>query len=104
VRFTLSEPATVALAVQRTTRGYRSGKQCVTRRPKTKSVRRCSRTSTLGTIRLPRRPAGAAKTTFTGRVGGRALKPGPYRLAVTATDDARNRSTTKTTNFTIARR
>jgi hypothetical protein len=47
--------------------------------------------------------AGPGKNTFTfrGRVGGKSLKPGHYRLLSKATDSAKNTSLPKNKSFTI---
>jgi hypothetical protein len=48
--------------------------------------------------------AGAGKLRFSGRIGGRALRPSRHRMLVTATDAAGNRSRTVRLRFRIARR
>ena len=45
----------------------------------------------------------AQTTPFKGRIAGRTLAPGSYRLALTATDPAGNRSKQVATNFKIVR-
>ena len=47
---------------------------------------------------------GAKRLAFSGRIGKRALKRGRYRMAITATDAAGNRSKTRVLKFTIVRR
>jgi len=55
--------------------------------------------------RLSRRArAGSRSLAFTGRVKGRTLKPGSYRLLVRATDAAGNRSAARTVRFKVVRR
>ncbi len=55
--------------------------------------------------RLTRRAkAGARSLAFSGRVKGRTLKPGSYRLLVRATDAAGNRSAARTVRFRVVRR
>jgi Ca2+-binding RTX toxin-like protein len=55
--------------------------------------------------RLTRRAkAGARSLAFSGRVKGRTLKPGSYRLRVRATDAAGNRSAARTVRFKVVRR
>jgi hypothetical protein len=49
-------------------------------------------------------PAGITRKAFSGRIGRAALKPGHYRLTLTATDAARNASKPKRLAFTILRR
>jgi hypothetical protein len=55
--------------------------------------------------RLTRRAkAGSRSLAFTGRVKGRTLKPGSYRLLVRATDAAGNRSAARTVRFKVVSR
>jgi hypothetical protein len=55
--------------------------------------------------RLTRRAkAGARSLAFSGRVKGRTLKPGSYRLRVRATDAGGNRSAARTVRFRVVRR
>jgi len=55
--------------------------------------------------RLSRRAkAGSRSLAFTGRVKGRTLKPGSYRLLVRATDAAGNRSAARTVRFKVVSR
>jgi predicted phage tail protein len=55
--------------------------------------------------RLTRRAkAGARSLAFTGRMKGRTLKPGSYRMRVRATDAAGNRSAARTVPFRIVKR
>jgi Tol biopolymer transport system component len=73
LRFGLSERGTVRVAVQR-----RKGK----------------RWRTAGTIRKRGLKSGRRALRITGRFGRTGLAPGRYRIAITATDTAGNRSTT----------
>jgi hypothetical protein len=85
-RYTLSEPARVTIAIQRVLR--RDGK---------------TRYRTVG--KLTRNGAkGPNRTVFSGRIGGRTLRPGRYRAVARATDAAKNRSGTKRATFRIVRR
>ena len=55
--------------------------------------------------RLTRRShVGRNSVRFSGRIKGRTLKPGSYRLRVTATDAAGNRSAARTVRFKVVRR
>jgi hypothetical protein len=45
--------------------------------------------------------AGANRVRFSGRLGGRALRRGSYRLVAVATDPAGNHSTVKYARFAI---
>jgi Ca2+-binding RTX toxin-like protein len=61
-------------------------------------------TGTKFLTRLTRRAkAGARSLAFSGRVKGRTLRPGSYRLRVRATDAAGNRSAVRTVRFRVVR-
>lgn len=47
---------------------------------------------------------GANSIAFSGRIGGRALRPGRYKATLTVADTAGNRSRAKTVTFTVVRR
>jgi subtilisin-like proprotein convertase family protein len=79
IRFSLSEPASVSLKIQRKT-----GQRFVT----------------AGTLRHAGR-AGANRVRFTGRIRRRALRRGRYRLIVGAIDAAGNRATAPPRPFRI---
>ena len=79
LRWRLAEPALVTVAVE-TRRGRR-----------------------LGVLRR-RAAAGPGALAFSGRVKGRALRPGRYRLAVAARDAAGNASAPRRLAFTVVRR
>jgi hypothetical protein len=48
--------------------------------------------------------AGGAKVALSGRLGTKPLRPGRYRLTVTARDAAGNASAPATVTFTVVRR
>jgi subtilisin-like proprotein convertase family protein len=81
ISYTLSEPASVTLQVRRTRR--------------TRSV---AAGSLPGTGR-----AGLNRVPFRGRIGGRALRAGRYRLVVSAVDPAGNRAASAPRSFRITR-
>jgi hypothetical protein len=102
IRFTLSEAATVSLAFSRRTSGRRIGRIC---RPTTDANRaktRCTRTTLRGT-RLVKAKAGANTITFSERLLGRLLTPGPHLMKATATDSSGLLSTPRTVRFSITR-
>jgi hypothetical protein len=82
-RFRLSEPARVALKIQRALTGRRS---------RYRTVGALSRSAM----------SGPNVVRFSGRLGRRALRPGRYRVRITATDAAGNRSAPRTARFRIA--
>jgi hypothetical protein len=76
-----SLPAQTTFTISRTQPGVRSGRRCI-RKPRhpAHGQKACVRTVTLGTFSHTDK-AGANTFHFTGRLSGRALKPGPYALA-----------------------
>ncbi len=106
VRFRLSEPAAVRLAIERRSTGRRitrRGKRvCVRRTRSNRSRRACVRYTGVRTL-VRRGRAGRNAVSFTGRIRGRALTPGRYRMRLVATDAAGNRSTPRTLAFRIVR-
>jgi hypothetical protein len=87
LRYALSEPATLRVAIERR-RGGRRGK--------------AARYRAAGTLRLHAR-AGRRSSRFTGRVGRRALAPGRYRARVVAVDSHGARSRARVVTFRIVR-
>ena len=81
-RFELSEKGTVRLAFER----FRAGK----RAPWKPSG-----------VLTAKREAGKRSFAFTGRLGGRALAPGRYRVRVTVKDPAGNRSVERIATFRV---
>ena len=103
VRYTLSETATVRMVIARRESGRRVGSSC---RKATRALRkrkRCTRFVARGTLRRASR-AGANRVAFSGRIGRRALPRGTYRMTLTATDPAGNRSAARTLRFTVLKR
>ena len=100
-----NEAGTIRIAVERLTRGYRSGRLCVAKRPKSARgrVARCELAQSRGTLTRPS-VSGQNKLKFSGRVGRRALPAGKYRFAITAIDAAGNRSLVRRVGFTVVRR
>jgi phage protein D len=63
-----------------------------------------SKRRTVATLARPHSRAGRNRVGFTGRVRGRALRPGRYRATVQAIDAAGNRSTPRSVDFVVVRR
>jgi len=103
IRFTLSEPASVKVAIQRATAGRRRGARCVKPTAKLRRAKRCTRYVLKGTLQRSGK-AGANAVAFSGRLGKRALRPGRYRAVITATDLAHNAGKPVTLSFRIVRR
>jgi len=105
LRFTLSEAAAVRIAVERSTTGRRSGKACVKETAKLRraKAKRCTRYVSAGTLTRAAK-AGRVTVAFSGRIGRRALAKGAYRVALTATDGAGNRTAKAATrSFKVVR-
>ena len=94
MRYRLSEPAVLRLRFSR-----RQRVQCKSRRAK----RPCYRWRRVGSMGHLSR-AGAVTARFDGRVRGRRLRPGRYRMRVRAVDPAGNRSAARRVAFTVVRR
>ena len=104
VYYTLGEAATTGFAVRRARRGRRVRGRCVAPRRKHRDRRRCVRY-----VRVPggfAHPgsAGANTFAFSGRIAGKRLKPGRYRLVGVASDAAGNASKPARAAFRITRR
>lgn len=99
LKLTLSEPATVVVRIEQVRRGRRAGKACSlrARRGKRCTVTRLQRTITT------RRSSGPARITVPTRSAAKVLAVGSYRLVITATDAAGNRSAKRTVSFTVRR-
>lgn len=92
VAYTLSGPGTVRFTVERVRPGRRRGSRCVApaRAPR---GRRCNRLTRLRGGLVDVAATGANRLRFRGRIGGRRLPPGRYRLPATpvASDGATGR-------------
>lgn len=87
VSYQLSAPATVKFTVQRPLAGRRRGKSCVKPAPKLRHAKKCKRfVDVRGSFARSRSAAGGDSFHFSGRIGGRTLRPDAYRLVATATD------------------
>jgi len=103
IRFTLSEAASVKVAIRRAAPGRRRGARCVKPTAKLRRAKRCTRYVLKGTLQRSGK-AGANAVAFSGRLGKRALGPGRYRAIITATDLAHNAGKPVTLSFRIVRR
>lgn len=100
VSFTLSEAASVRFTVERLTKGRRAGGKCKARRRRGK---RCTIAKTLRGSFTVTGVQGANSIKFSGRLNGRKLKPGDYRLVATPTDAVGNAGTAVRARFKIRR-
>jgi hypothetical protein len=74
-----TQPATTTFTVQRPVRGRLQGHSCVKPGKRNRKRKRCTRYVAIGSFTHPD-IAGANRFRWTGRIGGRKLKPGRYRL------------------------
>ena len=103
-RYSLSEAATIKIAIRRVVGGRRIGGRCVavTKRNRARG-HACSRLETVGTL-TRRGRQGANVTSFSGRIGRRALAIGRYVAMIQATDSAGDRSATRSAAFRVVAR
>ncbi len=84
VSWRLSEAATMRLSVERIAKGRKVARACVPKTQRNRKHRACSRFLSVATITTSgRRRAGSVR--LGGRLAGRRLKPGSYRILATAT-------------------
>jgi hypothetical protein len=102
VLYRVSEPVTTRFTVQRRTRGVKKKGRCVKGHTR-KRRRRCTRWRRVAGGITRQDAAGLATFRFMGRLRGRSLKPGRYRLVAAAKDPAGNRSKPKRRPFRIKR-
>jgi hypothetical protein len=103
VSYALSEAATTSFVVQRATAGVRHGRSCVRAPRHTRHARRCTRFVPVRGSFTRKGGAGRNSFHFTGRVGGRKLPRGSYRLQATPRAAAGNVGRRVTSQFRISR-
>jgi Domain of unknown function (DUF4394) len=101
-RFTLSEAARVRVVFARKATGRRVGRRCLAATPARRKRAKCARYAAVGSISATGK-AGRNSLAFSGRLKGRALKPGSYRASFTATDAAGQRSAVRAVSFRVVR-
>ena len=103
VTFQLSETATVRFTAERARPGRRSGKKCVAPKARNRHAGHCTRYVKLrGSFTRSGTP-GSNHFRFAGRIGGKRLPPGGYRLVAVAKDPAGNTGTVVRRAFRIVR-
>ena len=103
VRYRLSEPAVASFSVQAARLGRRYADRCVAVRHPVARQNRCRLWVTLPGTFTRRTGGGHQRVRFTGRLAGRRLTPGRYRLVASTTDLSGNVGDTTRAAFTIAR-
>jgi len=101
--FELSEPARVLFVVSRQQAGRRVGRRCVEPKRSNRSRSKCARFTVAGRFAVAA-TSGKNIKKFSGLIGRRALKPGRYRVTLTAKDAAGNSSSPKRVKFRVVRR
>jgi len=101
--FTLTEAARVTFTFERVLSGRRIGTACRAPNAGNRRRRACKRFVKVKGSLSSAGALGANTVRFTGRVGGRLLARGSYRVTVIAIDAAGNRSASKRLTLTVAR-
>ena len=101
VSFGLTEAASVKFTVERKTSGRRVNRKCKTRTRSNRKKPKCDLWKKVTGSFTVNGKAGPNSFTFRGRIGGKSLKTGNYRLKGTATDAARNVSVPVQKTFKI---
>jgi len=101
VFYRLSETATVTFSVEKATVGRRVRGRCVKQTRSNRSRRRCTRYVALRGSFKKVGGAGLNSLRFSGRLNGRKLAVGSYKLVATARDGSGNRSKTRRLSFRI---
>jgi virginiamycin B lyase len=101
VTYRLSAAGSVKFTVQKETKGRKKGKKCVKETKRNRKAKKCKLYKAVRGSFTHSGKAGSNSFKFTGRVGGKSLKPGKYRLVATA---GSSKSGVKQTSFKIVRR
>ena len=102
-KYTLSQPASVAIVISQLLPGRRNGGQCVLPTRKLRKAKKCNRAVMKGTLTSIGK-AGANKLPFSGRIDSKALSPGSYEATLTAVNAVSASSRPRTIFFVIAKR
>jgi hypothetical protein len=103
VSFNLSEASSVKFTVQRKTKGRKVHGKCKTKTHSNRRKKSCTFYKSVKGAFTVAGKAGKDTFTFRGRMGGKSLKPGSYRLNGTATDPSKNASVPKQKGFKIVK-
>jgi hypothetical protein len=103
VRYRLSAPAAVRFGIERALPGRRQAGRCVRARRSLLRRARCRRYTDLPSSLRHGGGAGRNSMAFRGRIGGRRLRPGRYRLVATPLDAAGSPGRSRKVSFRIVR-
>lgn len=101
VSFTTDDAGTATIAILQQAKGKRSGKRCVKPSKKLAKKKNCKRYVTLSGSTKLTAVAGLNKFKFSGKVRGKSLKPGSYKLQLTLKNAAGLSSTSTSISFKI---
>lgn len=101
--FNLTEASSVRFTAERKTTGRRVSRKCKTRTRKNRRKPRCTLYKKVSGSFTVNGKSGKNTITFRGRIGGRKLRTGRYRLTGTATDSAKNASRPVKATFRIVK-
>jgi hypothetical protein len=102
VRYRVSEAATITFTVHRIEKGRKRGGSCQRPSASNKRGASCSRyVKVSGSFGDTAGAASSNALRFSGRLGGRTLKAGRYRLTAVARDAAGNVGSAQTATFRI---
>jgi hypothetical protein len=103
VAYALSEAGSLTFAAKRGLKGRKVRGKCVRPKPSNKDKPKCTRYVPVAGSFTHEGAAGPNQFTFTGRIGGKPLKPGKYLLEGTAADSLGNASPVASAKFRIVK-
>ncbi len=103
LRYTLSEAATVKIAIARGRTGRRKGKRCVAPTRRLRKAKKCIRLTLRGTLTRTSHK-GTNRVGFSGRIGSNVLSPGNYQATLTASEASGHSSRKQTIYSTVVAR
>ena len=99
--YSLDKAASVTITIDQATAGSQDGRICKKQTRKNRKKRACTLFAAIGKLSQPG-AAGRNTLRFSGKLGGRKLKPGRYRATAVATA-ASGKSAPATANFVVSR-
>ncbi len=101
-RYTLSLAARVTLTIERPGPGRRSGKACKKQTKRNRKAKKCTFYAPVGKLTHAGKQ-GSNRAPFSGKPGGKAMKPGAYRLTAGAVSPSGARSVSISSKFTVTK-
>jgi hypothetical protein len=102
LRFSLSSPGSLSIAIARLSTGHRRGRACAASTHKRHGAK-CTLAKNIGTIST-RQISGAGTVAIATKIRGHKLAPGSYRATITPIGPGGQRGATKVVTFTVTRR